>query len=692
MCFGGRAVRSRPARGWENASCYPAAPVFPVVHGYGRQNMSEDNLTLPEAVPADAAIDSAAAPKSARSKAPARSARKKTPDAASADALPTPGEASVAEVAAPAAKPKAKRAPRKPKAAVAAPPDAVIADLFASSEAALPALEVAPELHAVVVPEAAPEVPVAVPEVAPQVNAAQEPVAPLAVELADAGAFVPSPEAGGDDEPGAADEAVDGTADEAIVEAPRRKRKRRRGRGERSPAAVGEQVEMPGLGEVDGEADMEPDVEPISGDIPGKSLASAIETSAPAEAASEPEPLPPLTALSLGLEQPPVLSAAAHAALRSARLILGSADALDRLQGLGLEAPQRLCAADAVHLEVRSVGHAGSVLVVVGDAAGDGPAPELLAELGPAHVRVLPGVGRVQAACAALGLSAEIVSVVDLRRAPLAALRGQLRAHRLLAVPLADAEAPRVVARLLLDCGFDRARVWVCEFPAAGLQARAWLASELVELRDPVDARAVLVIATGPSSGAFSELPGLSDAALGEGAPAALPLAARLLALAWLQPAAWESGWAISDGEASLALEWARAVPTARVRAVGIEPNLLGVSLQEAGIGENLAATPAASPLRCREWPMPDAVFIRGAVGLSDWLAAAWARLAPGGRLVATAEDDQARADLLAFSAEVPAEAWQEVSLARGETVAGRLRFAPGAPVRLALWRKPALS
>ena len=58
-------------------------------------------------------------------------------------------------------------------------------------------------------------------------------------------------------------------------------------------------------------------------------------------------------------------------------------------------------------------------------------------------------------------------------------------------------------------------------------------------------------------------------------------------------------------------------------------------------------------------------------------------------RLVATAEDDNARADLLAFAAEVPAEAWQELALASGETVAGRLRFAPAAPVRLALWRKP---
>jgi precorrin-6Y C5,15-methyltransferase (decarboxylating) len=370
-------------------------------------------------------------------------------------------------------------------------------------------------------------------------------------------------------------------------------------------------------------------------------------------------------------------------------VILGTAEALDRLAGLALEVPQELCGADSIHLDLRRIGHAGSVLAVVGDGAGDGPGLELLAELGPGNVRLLAGVGRVQVACASLGLSGEIVSLVDLRRAPLAALRGQLRAHRLLAVPVADAAAPGAVARLLVDSGFSGARVWVCEFTADGLRSRAWLASELAELREHFDAHAVLIVATGPSAGVFAELPGLTDAALGDDAPVALPLAARLLALAWLQPAAWEQGWAISDGEASLALEWARAVPTARVRAVGVEPSLLGVAMARAGVGENLAAIPSASPLRCREWPMPEAVFVRGGVGLSDWLAAAWARLAPGGRLVATAEDDHARADLLAFAGEVPAEAWQELSLARGETVAGRLRFAPAAPIRLALWRKP---
>lgn len=622
-----------------------------------------------------------------RRKTPARS-RKKA--AAPSEAVASPSETPAADtsvepagapselapgaVPADAVKPaKPKRAPRKPKAK---PADAV-APVETPTAAVAPAQ--AGQADSAISP-----VPV-VAEPAPM------PVEAVAEAVADLVPATTPPEAAPE---GTEDTASDGESDgDAEAPAgPRRKRKRRRGKGERADRA--DTADAP-ADDIAGSADASP-VTDAGVPEPLPQPTDAAPPSA-ADAPAEPAPLPPLTIVSLGLEQPPALSGAALAALRAARLILGTADALDRLAGLGLEAPQALCSAESIHLDLRRAGHAGSVLVTVGDGAGDGPALELLGELGPAHVRVLPGVGRVQAACAALGLSSEIVALVDLRRAPLAALRGQLRAHRLLAVPVADAGAPGAVARLLVDSGFAGARVWVCEWACDGatdgavpaLKSTAWLATELAELRDPIDPHAVLIVATGPSAGVFAEVPGLTDAALGEDAPAALPLAARLLALAWLQPAAWETGWAIADGEASLALEWARAVPTARVRAVGVEPSLLGLAMARAGVGENLAAIPAASPLRCREWPAPEAVFVRGGVGLSDWLAAAWARLAPGGRLVASAEDDHARADLLAFAAQVPAEAWQELSLSRGETVAGRLRFAPAAPVRLALWRKP---
>lgn len=583
-------------------------------------------------------------PKPARRKAPARASRKKADPAepAAVEAVP--------------ATPKPKRAPRKPKAK---PAEAVPAPETVASPVTADLFDAPPAPEAAVTPAPAPEAPALLaPEPSPVVS---EEAAPAVVASA-----------------------------EAVLPASRRKRKRRRGRTERAGSAGPAAAETTSLDETPPAAPALAEVEPDATAAPAaEPVAAPAELVEAAEESAEPAPLAPLTVVSLGLDTPPALSAEALAVLKGAQIVLGSADALDRLAALGLALPQALCAPESVHLDLRRIGHAGSVLVVVGDAAGDGPAAELLAELGPGQVRVLPGVGRVQAACAALGLSPDVVSVVDLRRSPLAALRGQLRAHRLFAVPLADAAAPVAVARLLVDSGFAGARVWVCEFAGGELQARAWLATELAELREPLDPHAVLIVATGPSAGLFAELPGIAPESLGDAAHAALPLAARLLALAWLQPAAWETGWAISDGEASLALEWARAVPTARLRAVGVDPSLLGVVMARAGVGENLAAIPAASPLRCREWPAPEAVFVRGGVGLSEWLAAAWARLAPGGRLVATAEDDNARADLLAFAAEVPAEAWQEVALATGETVAGRLRFAPAAPVRLALWRKP---
>lgn len=640
--------------------------------------MNEEHI--PAHTPETAESHEAAKP-APRRKVPARATRKK------AEAVPEPetgaepsAEADAALAGASVAKPR--RAPRKPKAKPAQAEMPPTADLFGT----LPT-EAAPEAEA-----AAETLPESESDLAMPAGLAAA-IAPLCaalndwpgdVSVAEAHSLQPLPPPDAAAEPAATEEAAADTPPEAEAPVgPRRKRKRRRSKGER-PDDSGKQAELPDIGAAPQAADAESaTAEPVLSAEIATAPPEAIE--APAEAA----PLQPLTVISLGLDQPPTLSVDALAALRAARVVLGTGDALDRLAGLQLDVPQQLCGADSAHLDLHHVGQAGSVLVVVGDAAGDGPAAELLAELGPARVRVLPGVGRVQAACAALGISAEIVSVVDLRRAPLAALRGQLRAHRLLAVPVADAGVPCAVARLLVDSGFAGARVWVCEFTSEGMQSKAWLATELAELREPLDPHAVLIVATGPSAGVFPELPGLSEAALGDEASAALPLSARALALAWLQPAAWETGWAIADGEASLALEWARAVPTARVRAVGVEPSLLGVAMARAGVGENLSAVASASPQRCHEWPVPEAVFVRGGIGLSDWLAAAWARLAPGGRLVATAEDDHARADLLNFATQVPAEAWQELSLACGHTVAGRLRFAPAAPVRLALWRKP---
>ena len=376
-------------------------------------------------------------PKPARRKAPARASRKKADPAepAAVEAVP--------------ATPKPKRAPRKPKAK---PAEAVPAPETVASPVTADLFDAPPAPEAAVTPAPAPEAPALLaPEPSPVVS---EEAAPAVVASA-----------------------------EAVLPASRRKRKRRRGRTERAGSAGPAAAETTSLDETPPAAPALAEVEPDATAAPAaEPVAAPAELVEAAEVSVEPAPLAPLTVVSLGLDTPPALSAEALAVLKGAQIVLGSADALDRLAALGLALPQALCAPESVHLDLRRIGHAGSVLVVVGDAAGDGPAAELLAELGPGQVRVLPGVGRVQAACAALGLSPDVVSVVDLRRSPLAALRGQLRAHRLFAVPLADAAAPVAVARLLVDSGFAGARVWVCEFAGGELQARAWLADALLKL------------------------------------------------------------------------------------------------------------------------------------------------------------------------------------------------------------------
>lgn len=672
---------------------------------------------------ADAASNADAAKPAPRRKAAPRS-RKKTATADDAPATqPNPSDSAEAPPAAPPAgvtpqateapsKPtKPRRAPRKKAAAAAEQtPPLAIGDLFATEPT--PAAVVEPSSAAVALLPApvstgeqpTPADPPALPPAAdnPPPSSAVEPAdqpvtaalelapeAPLATAVADEAVAAPTPETTAPPAETPPALVLEANQSEASAseerEDNRNRRKRRRGRtntrsqqGETAPLELG----------------LDTPIEPVAALLLGEPAPTEEPpAAAPLEEAvapvAEPQTPPPLSVVSLGLDEPPTLSDAALAALRAAPRVFGSAEALARLTHLHLDAEQIACHHDTLRLMLGRGDVEGCVVAVIGDGAGDGPGLELLSELGPDRVRVLPGVGRVQAACAALGLSAEIVSVVDLRRAPLAALRGRLRAHQLLALPLADGALPAAIARLLVASGFANARLWVCEFTDAGVRAVAWLATELAERAETCAEDAVLIVATGPSAGLFAELPGMSEAALDEQATNGLPLAARLLVLAWLQPAAWESGWAISEGEASLALEWARAVPTARLRAIGVEPGLLGMSLATAGVGDNLAAVASASPQRCSEWPVPNAVFVRGGVGLSDWLAAAWACLAPGGRLVATAEDDTARADLLAFAQQVPASAWQELSLSTGNTVGGRLRFAPSAPVRVALWRKP---
>jgi precorrin-6Y C5,15-methyltransferase (decarboxylating) len=113
----------------------------------------------------------------------------------------------------------------------------------------------------------------------------------------------------------------------------------------------------------------------------------------------------------------------------------------------------------------------------------------------------------------------------------------------------------------------------------------------------------------------------------------------RVLALAALRPEPGELLWDVGAGSGSIGIEWLRAEPLARAIAVEARPDRAERALQNAdALGvPHLQMACGHAPGVLAGLSAPDAVFIGGGVTTPFLLEACWARLRPGGRLVAHA-------------------------------------------------------
>jgi len=135
-----------------------------------------------------------------------------------------------------------------------------------------------------------------------------------------------------------------------------------------------------------------------------------------------------------------------------------------------------------------------------------------------------------------------------------------------------------------------------------------------------------------------------------------------------------------------VSVEWARWNPGGEVHAVEYHPERLehlGINRERFGVVANLHIVAGRAPEALADLPDPHAAFIGGSSGdLHEMLDAVWARLPPGGRLVASAVTEDSRVDLHTFAGDRPAE-WTELSIARAERLAGQRVMRPYLPVLL---------
>ena len=155
--------------------------------------------------------------------------------------------------------------------------------------------------------------------------------------------------------------------------------------------------------------------------------------------------------------------------------------------------------------------------------------------------------------------------------------------------------------------------------------------------------------------------------------------------------------WDIGAGSGSVAVEAAQIAREGRVFAVEMDVEdhrLIIENAKRFGVG-NLVPVLGHAPEAWQDLPTPDAVFIGGTgQGISRLVDAAYGRLRPGGRLVATSSsiDNLAETHRTLHARCPEVKVWM-LSLAHGNCQMERLRFEAMNPVFLvAVVKRPASS
>ncbi|MEU7550921.1 precorrin-6y C5,15-methyltransferase (decarboxylating) subunit CbiE [Streptomyces sp. NPDC044571] len=352
-------------------------------------------------------------------------------------------------------------------------------------------------------------------------------------------------------------------------------------------------------------------------------------------------PSPPVTVVGLGADGWAGLTTAARTALASAEVLIGGPRQLDLLPA-GDCAGERVAWPSPLRPAVPKLmaEHAGRRIAVLasGDPMFYGIGRALAQELGPDALLVLPHPSSVSYACARLGWPVEETEVVTVVGRPVARLVAALYEGRRVLVLSAGAATPNEIAALLRERGFGPSRMRVLEQLGSeredAYEGRA-------DRWDHAPGDPLNVVAVDCRRDPATPLPRL-------GATPGLPDTAyehdgqltkrhvRATTLCALAPAPGELLWDIGGGSGSIGIEWMRTHPTCRAVAVERVPGRAArIARNAAALGvPGLTVVTGAAPEALAGLPAPDAVFIGGGLTAPGLLDAAWAALAPGGRLV----------------------------------------------------------
>jgi len=303
--------------------------------------------------------------------------------------------------------------------------------------------------------------------------------------------------------------------------------------------------------------------------------------------------------------------------------------------------------------------------------------------LGPQALRVLPQPSSASLACARLGWGLAQTPVVSAVGRPLETLLPELADGRRILLLSNDERTPEQVAKLLSRNGFGQSVLTVLQqLGGRGERVVSGTASTWGELPgDPLNIVAVDCVAD-PGASRLTRLPGLPDGAYG-GDGQLTKAEVRAMSIAALAPAPGELLWDVGGGSGTIAIEWCRTHPDCRAitfersaeRRAQIAGNAAALGVPGIAIVGEVLAELADGGLAG-----PDAIFLGGGLTQPGLFEDCWARLRPGGRLVANAVTAESEAHLVAWAAELGG-ALRRFQIYRAEPLGGFTAWRPQLPV-----------
>lgn len=322
------------------------------------------------------------------------------------------------------------------------------------------------------------------------------------------------------------------------------------------------------------------------------------------------------------------------------------------------------------------------VVLATGDPMHFGIGVTLARRVPAEEMAVHPHISAFSLAAARMHWPLAEVECLTIHGRPLELLAGAAAPNRRLFLLSHDGGSPAEIARLLTQLGYGESEVTVLEHMGGAKEriysARAdgWSHPRAADL----NTIAVLCRA-GDAARPLSLAPGLADEAFAHDGQMT-KREVRAATLAALCPLPGQLLWDVGAGSGSVGIEWLRQHRS--LSAIAIEPQ----AERRAFIERNAAAlgTPflkivaGSAPAAYEGLPQPDAIFIGGGLNDDGVIEQAWARLKPGGRMVANAVTAEGEARLLAWHAAHGGE-MARLSVARLSPVGGLHGWRPLMPV-----------